>query len=134
MSIEKARCLGGDHALLNAGHHGFALAERQPDRFQPVVALVEMQNLVHADHAVVVTNDPELDLNTHAHPKGCRCCSGQPIRRRRRELPQISQALTCSRHWRPAWSGRASTLWRPLLSPPPGIAACLWRRWPTSAR
>src|SRR3954468_11316217 len=67
-----------------------------PDRLQPVVALVEMQNLVHADHAVVVTNDPELDLNTHAHPNGCRCCSGQPIRRRRRELPQICQALTCS--------------------------------------
>src|SRR3954464_11962430 len=73
-----------------------ALPSLSDDRLQPVVAPVEMQNLVHADHAVVVTNDPELDLNTHAHPNGCRCCSGQPIRRRRRELPQISQALTCS--------------------------------------
>jgi hypothetical protein len=44
MSVEKARRLGGDHALLNAGHYGLALAERQPDRLQPVVALVEIQN------------------------------------------------------------------------------------------
>src|SRR6187551_233762 len=68
----KLAAWAGDHVLLNAGHHGLALAERQPDRFQAVVALVEMQNLVHADHPVVITNDPELDLNTHAYPNGCR--------------------------------------------------------------
>ena len=38
-----------------------------------VVTLVEMQNLVRADHTVVVTKDPELDLDTHARPNGCRC-------------------------------------------------------------
>src|SRR5689334_5437669 len=40
--------------------------------------------------------DPELDLNTHAHPTGCRCCNGKPIHRRSREPPRISHSLTCS--------------------------------------
>src|SRR3954467_5482851 len=40
--------------------------ERQTDHLQPVVALVEMQDLALADHAVVVGHDPDLDLNTHA--------------------------------------------------------------------
>jgi hypothetical protein len=52
---------------------GISVAKRQPDRLHAVVTLVEMQNLVRADHTVVVTNDPELDLDTHARPKGCRC-------------------------------------------------------------
>ena len=30
-----------------------------------------MQDLALADYAVVVGHDPELDLNTHACPKGC---------------------------------------------------------------
>ena len=73
MSGQEARRLGGNHALLDGGQHGLGVAKRQPDRLHAVVALVEMQNLVRADHAVVVTNDPELDLDTHARPNGCRC-------------------------------------------------------------
>src|SRR3954454_11224562 len=34
-----------------------------------------MQDLVLADHAVVIADDPELDLDTHARPKGCYCQS-----------------------------------------------------------
>jgi hypothetical protein len=41
----------------------------------PVVALVEMQDLNLADHAVVVDDDPKLDLNTHALPKNWHCRS-----------------------------------------------------------
>src|SRR4051812_39250975 len=34
-----------------------------------------MQDLVLADYAVVIADDPELDLDTHARPKGCYCQS-----------------------------------------------------------
>ena len=43
--------------------------ERQVHRLQPVLALVEMQDLVLANHAVVVADDPELDLDTNSRPK-----------------------------------------------------------------
>ena len=32
---------------------------------------LRVHDLALADHGVVVPNDPELDLNTHARPKGC---------------------------------------------------------------
>jgi hypothetical protein len=44
------------------------LGERQAERLQPVVGLVEQQKLgVVADHAVVLRDNPELNLDTHAH-------------------------------------------------------------------
>jgi hypothetical protein len=73
MPGQEARRLGGDHPFLDAGHRGLGLAQRQPNRFQPVIALVELQDFVFADHAVVVGNDPELDLDTHARPMGGHC-------------------------------------------------------------
>src|SRR3954469_14130185 len=75
MPRQKTCRLGGDHACLDAGQHRLGFVERQTDHLQPVVALVEMQDLALADHAVVVGDDPELDLNTHARPKGCHCRS-----------------------------------------------------------
>src|SRR3954454_23532616 len=66
MPHQKTRRLGGDHASLDAGQHRLGFVERQTDHLQPVVALVEMQDLALADHAVVVGHDPDLDLNTHA--------------------------------------------------------------------
>jgi hypothetical protein len=42
MSGQETRRLGGDHALLDGGQHALGLAERQPDRLQLVVALVEI--------------------------------------------------------------------------------------------
>jgi hypothetical protein len=62
-------------ASLDAGQSRPGFVERQTNHLQPVVALVEMQDLALADHAVVVGDDPELDLNTHARPKGCHCRS-----------------------------------------------------------
>jgi hypothetical protein len=62
-------------ASLDAGQCRLGFVERQTNHLQPVVALVEMQDLALADHAVVVGDDPELDLNTHARPKGCHCRS-----------------------------------------------------------
>src|SRR5689334_6545746 len=84
------------HALLDAGQRDLGLAQRQSDRFQPVVALVELQDFVRADHAVIVGDDLELDLDTHARPNGCLGWRGQPIRRRRQEPSPSSHALTCS--------------------------------------
>jgi hypothetical protein len=75
-SGQEARRLGGDHALLDVGQHGLGFAKRQPDRLHAVVSLVEMQDLVRADHAVIVGDDPELDLDTHARPTGCHCWRG----------------------------------------------------------
>jgi hypothetical protein len=73
MPGQEARCLGGDHALLDAGQQGLGLDERQADRLQAVVTLVEPQDFVIADHAVIVRDDPELELDTHARPTGCLC-------------------------------------------------------------
>src|SRR3954452_18462355 len=64
-----ARRLGRDQALLNAGQQRLGLGERQAERLQPVVTLVEQQKLgVVADHALVLRDNPELNLDTHAHP------------------------------------------------------------------
>jgi hypothetical protein len=71
VSSQKARRLGRDHSFLDAGQHSFGLSERQADRLQPAVSLVELQNLILTDHAVIVCNNPERDLDTHARPKGC---------------------------------------------------------------
>jgi hypothetical protein len=73
MPRQKTCRLGGDHACLDARQHRLGFIERQTDHLQPVVALVEMQDLALADHVVVIGHDPELDLNTHARPKGCHC-------------------------------------------------------------
>ena len=75
MPRQKTCRLGGDHASLDAGQRRLGFVERQTDRLQPIVTLVEMHDLALADHAVVVGHDPELDLNTHARPKGCFCWS-----------------------------------------------------------
>jgi hypothetical protein len=56
-------------------HRILTVVERQTNHLQPVVALVELQDLALADHAVVVGDDPELGLNTHACPKDCNCQS-----------------------------------------------------------
>src|SRR3954471_18100984 len=69
MRRQKTCRLGG--ASLDADQRRLGFIERQTDHLQPVVTLVEMQDLALADHAVVVGHDPELDLNTHARPKGC---------------------------------------------------------------
>ena len=59
------------------GQYRLGVGQRQADRLQSVSALVEVQDCVFADHIVVVTNDPELDLEAHACPKGCHCGSAR---------------------------------------------------------
>jgi hypothetical protein len=77
MPRQKTCRLGGDYASLDAGQHRLGVSQRQADRLQSVSAFVEVQDCVFADHIVVVTNDPELDLEAHACPKGCHCGSAR---------------------------------------------------------
>jgi hypothetical protein len=73
--LRKTCRLGG--ASLDAGQYRLGVSQRQADRLQSVSALVEVQDCVFADHIVVVTDDPELDLEAHACPKGCHCGSAR---------------------------------------------------------
>src|SRR3954451_8311338 len=77
MPRQKTCRLGGDHASLDAGQDRLGVGQRQADRLQSVSAFVEVQDCVFADHIVVVTDDPELDLEAHACPKGCHCGSAR---------------------------------------------------------
>src|SRR5918994_7754770 len=105
MPRQKTCRLGGDHASLDAGQHRLGFVERQTDHLQPVVALVEMQDLALADHAVVVGDNPELDLNTHARPKGCHCRSASLSAGRAADHPHLPHfamvpwAVTMAARW-----------------------------------
>ena len=75
MPRQKTCRLGGDHATLDAGQRRLGFVERQTDHLQPVVALVEMQDYVFADHTIVVIDNPELDLEAHSRPISYHCWS-----------------------------------------------------------
>ena len=51
--------------LLQALLQGFALADRQANGFQPMVALLEMQDLAVGEHGAIVADDPKLKVNVH---------------------------------------------------------------------
>jgi hypothetical protein len=61
--IEQQAKLGG----LWLQHHntGFALADRQVDGLQPIIACLETQDLVVGEHGAVVTDNPKLEVNVH---------------------------------------------------------------------
>ena len=65
MPIDEGRRLGGDDMLLQALLQGFALADRQANGFQLVVALLEMQDLAVGEHGAIVADDPKLKVNVH---------------------------------------------------------------------
>jgi len=70
MPRQKTYRLGGDHASLDAGQRRLGFVKREADHLEPVVGLVEVENLVVADHGVVVADDAELELNTHGRSPG----------------------------------------------------------------
>ena len=57
--------LGGDDMLLQALLQGFALADRQANGFQLMVALLETQDLAVGEHGAIVADDPKLKVNVH---------------------------------------------------------------------
>ena len=65
MSIDKGRHLSCDDMLLQAPLQGFALADRQANGFQLMVALLEMQDLAVGKHSAIVADDPKLEVNVH---------------------------------------------------------------------
>jgi hypothetical protein len=73
--IDKGSGLSGDDMLLQALLQGFALADRQANGFQLMVALLEIQDLPVGKHGTIVADDPKLKVNVHGrrHASGnCR--------------------------------------------------------------
>src|SRR4051812_28349404 len=116
MPGQKTCRLGGDHASLDAGQYRLGFVERQTDHLQPVVALVEMQDLALADHAAVVGHDPELDLNTHACPKGCHCRSAYLSAGDAADHPRPPIARPTGRNQRRRSQGGPDLTWRARIS------------------
>jgi hypothetical protein len=65
VSIDEGRRLSCDDLLLQALLQGFALADRQANGFQPMVALLETQDLAVGEHDAIVADDPKLKVNVH---------------------------------------------------------------------
>src|SRR4051794_13807588 len=112
MPRQKTCRLDGDHASLDAGQRRLGFVERQTDHLQPVVALIEMQDLALADHAVVIGHDPgagsEYACSSQRLPLSMRL----PIRRWRPKPPPTSHALPCSVVLKIA--GKTHYLWRAM--------------------
>src|SRR5690242_19464184 len=49
--------------LLQAPVQGFAVADRQANGFQPMIALLEMQDLAVSEYGAIVADDPKLKVN-----------------------------------------------------------------------
>ena len=73
MSIDKGRHLSCDDMLLQAPLQGFALADRQANGLQSMVALLETQDLAVGEHGAIVTDNPKLKMNVHGrrHSRAC---------------------------------------------------------------
>ena len=63
--VDKGSSLGGDDMLLQAFLKGFALADRQTNSFQLVVALHKTQDLAVGENRAIVADDPKLKVNVH---------------------------------------------------------------------
>jgi hypothetical protein len=63
--IDEGRRLSCDDMLLQALLQGFAVADRQAEGFELVVALLEMQDLAVGEHGAIVADDPKLEVNVH---------------------------------------------------------------------
>src|SRR3954466_8151462 len=113
-SIDEGRHLSCDDMLLQALLQGFALADRQANGFEPMVTLLEMQDLAVGEHGAIVADDPKLEVNVHGrrHASGnCRGYSRQTTRLYPSKLP-TSHGFWCSRGPAPV-AGRQS---RPVLA------------------
>jgi hypothetical protein len=65
MSIDEGRYLSCDDMLLQALLQRFALADRQANGFQSMVALLKMQDLAIGEYGAIIANDPKLKVNVH---------------------------------------------------------------------
>jgi hypothetical protein len=101
MSIDKGRHLSCDDMLLQAPLQGFALADRQANGFEPVVALLKMQDLAIGEYGAVIANDPKLKVNVHGrrHAGVFRKLQGYSRQTTRLHPPKLptSHGFCCSR-------------------------------------
>ena len=65
MPADEGGSLGGDDMVLQALLQGFAFADRQANGFQPMVALLETQDLAVSEYGAIVADDPKLKVNVH---------------------------------------------------------------------
>ena len=65
MSIDEGCRLSCDDMLLQAPLQGLALADRQANGFQSMVALLETQDLAVGEHGAIVADDPKLKVDVH---------------------------------------------------------------------
>src|SRR3954454_7111456 len=65
MPADEGRGLGGHDMLLQALLQGFALADRQANGFEPMVALLKTQDLAVGEYGAIVADDPKLKVNVH---------------------------------------------------------------------
>jgi hypothetical protein len=92
--IDEGGSLSGDDMLLQALLQGFALADRQANGFELVVALLEMQDLAVGDYGAIVADDPKLKVNVHGRRHAFRKLQGiQPPN----YLPSPAQATNLPR-------------------------------------
>src|SRR3954451_3102616 len=92
--IDEGGSLSGDDMLLQALLQGFALADRQANGFELVVALLEMQDLAVGDYGAIVADDPQLKVNVHGRRHAFRKLQGiQPPN----YLPSPAQATNLPR-------------------------------------
>ena len=84
--------------LLQAFLKGFALADRQTNGFQLVVALHETQDLAVGEYGAIVADDPKLKVNVHGrrHAGSSGNCRGDTAAK----LP----VFTCPGHQPPPFS------------------------------
>src|SRR5688572_9428604 len=96
--------------LLQALLQGFALADRQANGFQPMVALLKMQDLAVGEHSAVVADDPKLKVNVHGrrHAEVFRKLQGYSRQTTHLHLPRLptSHGFWCSRWPRRSETGR----------------------------
>jgi hypothetical protein len=67
MAVDVRCRLGCDDILLQALMEGIALADRQAKGFEPMVALLETQDLAVSEHGAIIADDPKQELDVHGH-------------------------------------------------------------------
>jgi hypothetical protein len=98
MPCQETRRLGRNQARLRTGQHGLGLSKRQADLLEVVITLVKAGNHVVAQHVIIVSDDPKLDLNSHGLSEGSMAEELQPTcLPQRRPLPGTPRNFMLSR-------------------------------------
>ena len=63
MSIDVSRSLGFDHGMLESAEQIFGVFQAQANRLESVIAPVELQDHLIADHGILIADDAKLKLN-----------------------------------------------------------------------